>query len=108
MGYLYLILYSVYYSEPCQISLDVNASILKKHLRLHPPIFFCSYIILEHFFLAANAAFVLLVAGDMGIESGRTLEFATKQINYMLGDGGRSYVCGFGNNPPQRPHHKAR
>jgi len=24
-----------------------------------------------------------------------------------LGDAGRSYVVGFGNNPPQRPHHKS-
>ena len=24
----------------------------------------------------------------------------------MLGDGGRSYVCGFGHKPPLRPHHR--
>ncbi|MCF6775916.1 glycoside hydrolase family 9 protein [Thiotrichales bacterium 19X7-9] len=34
--------------------------------------------------------------------------FAQSQINYMLGDNeqSRSYVVGFGNNPPLRPHHR--
>ena len=32
--------------------------------------------------------------------------FAEQQINYALGDGGHSYVCGFGDNPPERPHHR--
>jgi endoglucanase len=30
-----------------------------------------------------------------------------KQLNYILGDSGRSFVVGYGNNPPQRPHHRA-
>ena len=34
--------------------------------------------------------------------------FAKNQINYMLGDGGRSYVVGFGNNSPTHPHHRSR
>ena len=25
----------------------------------------------------------------------------------MLGDGGRSFVVGFGNNPPKKPHHRS-
>ena len=29
------------------------------------------------------------------------------QIDYMLGDGGRSFVVGFGNNPPKKPHHRS-
>ena len=33
-------------------------------------------------------------------------EFARKQIHLMLGDAGRSYVVGFGNNPPTQPHHR--
>ena len=33
--------------------------------------------------------------------------FAKKQIHYMLGDSGRSFVVGFGHNPPQRPHHSS-
>ena len=32
--------------------------------------------------------------------------YATSQINYMLGDGGQSYVIGFGNNSPTTPFHK--
>lgn len=32
--------------------------------------------------------------------------YATSQINYMLGDAGRSYVIGFGKNPPTTPFHK--
>merc|ERR1712122_405258 len=32
--------------------------------------------------------------------------FVKNQINYALGDGGRSYVVGFGDNPPCRPHHR--
>ena len=36
-----------------------------------------------------------------------SLGFAKQQINYALGDAGHSYVCGFGNSPPQRPHHRA-
>jgi hypothetical protein len=32
--------------------------------------------------------------------------YATQQVNYMLGDGGRSYVVGFGQQPPSTPFHK--
>ncbi len=32
--------------------------------------------------------------------------FAKSQIDYALGSTGRSYVCGFGVNPPKRPHHR--
>ena len=32
--------------------------------------------------------------------------YATSQVNYMLGDGGRSYVVGFGETPPSTPFHK--
>lgn len=32
--------------------------------------------------------------------------WAYKQIRYMLGDSGRSYVVGYGHNPPLRPHHR--
>ena len=36
------------------------------------------------------------------------IDFATRQMNYALGDNPRksSYVCGFGNNPPNAPHHR--
>ena len=56
---------------------------------------------------AANTAFLALVAADIGITPVIYRSFAKKQIHYMLGDGGRSFVVGFGKNPPQRPHHRS-
>ena len=32
--------------------------------------------------------------------------FAESQCNYALGSSGRSYVVGFGENPPEHPHHR--
>merc|ERR1712150_39555 len=54
---------------------------------------------------AANAAFI----GMMSAKFGGNADWARSQIHYMLGDNnyGRSYVIGFGNNPPQRPHHRS-
>ena len=34
------------------------------------------------------------------------IEFAERQVNYALGSSGRSYVVGFGENPPEHPHHR--
>ena len=48
-----------------------------------------------------------LEAAQLGINTADATNFAENQINYILGDGGRSYVCGWGNNPPQRPHHRS-
>ena len=33
-------------------------------------------------------------------------EFCEKQVNYALGSSGRSFVVGFGENPPEHPHHR--
>ncbi|KAL2742032.1 endoglucanase E-4-like isoform X2 [Vespula maculifrons] len=58
---------------------------------------------------AANVAFVCLQAADypnIG-DPQEYREFATQQISYMLGDRGRSYVVGYGYNPPAQPHHAA-
>jgi len=33
-------------------------------------------------------------------------EFAKKQVDYALGSTGRSFVVGFGKNPPRNPHHR--
>ncbi|KAK7082264.1 hypothetical protein SK128_017348 [Halocaridina rubra] len=59
---------------------------------------------------AANAAFLILRAADSyssqdKAKAKKYQDFAKKQIHYMLGDGGRSYVVGYGCNPPVRPHH---
>lgn len=37
----------------------------------------------------------------------RPITYAAQQINYMLGDCGRSWVVGFGENSPVRPYHKS-
>ena len=50
----------------------------------------------------------VLQAADLGLNPSTYRQFAQKQIDYALGDGGRSFVCGFGSNPPTQPHHRSR
>ncbi|KAK7072703.1 hypothetical protein SK128_023021 [Halocaridina rubra] len=57
---------------------------------------------------ASNVAFLGLVGAKMGINSDTNRQWAEGQINYVLGSYSRSYVVGFGNNPPTRPHHRSR
>ncbi|XP_022200004.1 endoglucanase E-4 [Nilaparvata lugens] len=54
---------------------------------------------------AANIAFVCMQAADIGIEQEKYRDFAKKQIDYILGDSGRSFVIGFGENYPKKPFH---
>ncbi|WP_051261459.1 glycoside hydrolase family 9 protein [Desulfovibrio inopinatus] len=60
---------------------------------------------------AASTAFCALVYSAVAdIPSSLTSKyttFATRQIDYILGDNPRqsSYMVGFGNNPPRNPHH---
>ncbi len=60
---------------------------------------------------AANTALLALIYAQVpGADHvDRYRDFAVRQIRYMLGDNpnGRSYVVGFGNNPPRNPHHRA-
>ena len=60
---------------------------------------------------ASNVALACLqtadIAGVSAANAAKFRRFAVSQINYALGDGGRSYVVGFGNNPPTRPHHRS-
>jgi len=56
---------------------------------------------------SGNSAFIAMVARKHGILPAESLSFARSQIHYMLGDHGRSLVCGYGNNPPERPHHSS-
>lgn len=57
---------------------------------------------------AANAAFGCLLAADTGLgDVNGYRNFARQQINYALGSAGRSYVVGYGSNPPVRCHHRA-
>ena len=60
---------------------------------------------------AANAALMALVYSDtLPTGATKTLyhDFAKRQIDYALGDNpsNRSYVVGYGTNPPINPHHR--
>ena len=60
---------------------------------------------------AANTAFVAFVYSDAITDAtlkARYHDFAARQINYALGQNpqNRSYVVGFGTNPPRNPHHR--
>ena len=56
---------------------------------------------------AMNTAFVCGIVADMGINSCAYREMAKSQVDYVLGKDVRSFVVGYGNNPPTRPHHRA-
>ncbi|XP_055879854.1 endoglucanase A-like isoform X1 [Biomphalaria glabrata] len=56
---------------------------------------------------AANLALVALVAADNGIHTLEYRHWAMCQIHYALGDTGFSYVIGFGDKYPLRPHHRS-
>lgn len=58
---------------------------------------------------AANTALLAFIYSDTVRDVGtRYHDFAKKQIDYALGANpmNRSYVVGFGNNPPINPHHR--
>ncbi len=60
---------------------------------------------------AANTAFVAFVYSDGLTDAAlkaRYHDFAVRQINYALGQNpaGRSFMIGFGVNPPRNPHHR--
>ena len=60
-------------------------------------------------YFIANVALIALQAGLVFPDHSTMYEtFAKKQINYLLGDSGRSFVVGFGINPPQRPYRRGR
>ncbi|KAK2179819.1 hypothetical protein NP493_470g01004 [Ridgeia piscesae] len=56
---------------------------------------------------SANTALVALVAADYGILPDEGRDFAQSQIDYMMGSSGRSFIVGYGQNPPVQPHHAA-
>ncbi|QHZ49072.1 endoglucanase [Bacillus sp. NSP9.1] len=60
---------------------------------------------------ASNAAFLAFVYSDWvkdAEKANRYRDFAIRQIKYMLGDNphNRSFVVGYGANPPKHPHHR--
>ncbi|XP_045614932.1 uncharacterized protein [Procambarus clarkii] len=56
---------------------------------------------------AANVAFLFFWNANQGLDPEENRQWATKQIDYILGDTGRSFVVGFGVDPPRRPHHRS-
>lgn len=61
--------------------------------------------------ITANAAFIALLAADLGIGNPTTYKsWAMSQIHYMLGDNklDMSYLIGYGDKYPQNPHHRSR
>jgi hypothetical protein len=64
---------------------------------------------------AANMGFIAVERADLAQEMGDNayasdlFDFASDQIDYMLGDNpdGQSYVVGFGEDYPLNPHHRA-
>ncbi|MFS1512083.1 glycoside hydrolase family 9 protein [Chengkuizengella sp. SCS-71B] len=62
---------------------------------------------------SANNAFLAFVYSDWlmntdAVKAQKYQDFAVSQVTYMLGDNpdNRSYVIGFGNNPPINAHHR--
>ncbi|KAM7275282.1 hypothetical protein ACFE04_017148 [Oxalis oulophora] len=49
-----------------------------------------------------------VTCGDKQFDSAAVMAFAKQQIDYILGKNpeGRSYMVGFGTNPPQQAHHR--
>ncbi|KAF4527170.1 hypothetical protein B566_EDAN006095 [Ephemera danica] len=61
---------------------------------------------------ASNIAFVCFELGEHlrlsgGAKTNPYLEFALRQVHYILGDTGRSFMIGFGRDYPRKPHHSA-
>merc|ERR1711992_494879 len=58
---------------------------------------------------AGNNAHLCAQLANMGYQTATCDEFVDDQIGYILGDNPnkRSYVVGFGENPPVNPHHRA-
>lgn len=59
---------------------------------------------------ATTAAFLAAVysqySGCPSAKAKTYWEFAVKQTDYALGSTGRSFVVGYGENPPEHPHHR--
>ena len=59
---------------------------------------------------SSNVAFACLEAAKIdhpSVDAEKFNQFALNQIHYALGDTGHSFVVGFGENPPKRPHHRS-
>lgn len=63
------------------------------------------FIVYSDLLLRTNQA---VMCGSTRVAPARLREFAKQQMDYLLGANprGRSYVVGFGANPPTQPHHR--
>lgn len=62
-------------------------------------------------YASATSFLMMAYAKTVGYNSGanatHAVSFSSQQLNYMLGDCGRSWVVGFGEGSPIRPYHKS-
>ncbi|KAF8607613.1 Six-hairpin glycosidase [Ceratobasidium sp. AG-I] len=61
-------------------------------------------------YASATGFLMMTYAKTLGFtnpNSTTAISFAAQQLNYMLGDCGRSWVVGFGDGAPVRPYHKS-
>ncbi|XP_078495799.1 uncharacterized protein LOC100176349 [Ciona intestinalis] len=56
---------------------------------------------------AANTAFICAMAADNNVDTERNRVLAQNQLNYILGSSGKSFVVGFGINPPTKVYHQS-
>lgn len=91
------------FASPCLFQFTERYCVLYLHFLAPLTVFRGS---LRHM---ANAAFLLMVYSKQldGYLRAKAICFAHGQIRYALGDAGRSFVVGYGTNPPQRVHHRA-
>ena len=53
-------------------------------------------------------AFMALLGAETAMHPTQYRKWAKSQIGYTLGDTGRSFVVGYGVNPPTHPSHRGR
>lgn len=60
------------------------------------------------YFIVAGASAIAVLAAADGFGGDKFKKFAMRNIDYMLGENRQhfSYVIGFGNSFPKRPHHR--
>merc|ERR1719242_2184415 len=55
---------------------------------------------------AGNVAAICVRAASLGVNTDKYMAFARQQVHYILGSTGRSFVVGYGVNPPTHCHHR--
>jgi endoglucanase len=69
-----------------------------------------SFTYVLHSYASATGFLMMAYAKTVGYDSPNAthaVSFSAQQLNYMLGDCGRSWVVGFGKDSPIRPYHKS-